>query len=93
MVEITSNGLAQELHWEKLGTYTAVGTWNGRITYRNHAGAYLYFGPTNKWMVRIHRQMLINTKYILKLTTFSQNTNMLPFHIGVEKARYLFRIY
>ena len=52
-VQIASDGLARTLHSEKLGTYIAEGVSNGRISYKNYEGAYLYFAPSNKWMVSV----------------------------------------
>ena len=58
-VHIDSNGLAKTLHSEKLGTYIAEGISNGRLLYKNHEGAYLYFAPSNKWMVSTVVYLLI----------------------------------
>ena len=52
-VNIISNGLAKILHSDKLGTYIAEGASNGRLSYKNYEGAYLYFAPSNKWMVSV----------------------------------------
>ena len=52
-VTITSTGFAKTFHSAKLGTYIADGLSNGRLSYKNYEGAYLYFAPSNTWMVSI----------------------------------------
>ena len=52
-VDITSTGFAKTFHSATLGTYIADGLSNGRVSYKNYEGAYLYLAPSNKWMVSI----------------------------------------
>ena len=87
-VNITSTGFANTFHSAKLGVYIADGLSNGRLSYKNYEGAYLYFAPSNTWMVSIgiHLKILILKKNLAwkhKMKDYKST-----FDLDIQEARY-----
>ena len=86
-VNITSTGFANTFHSAKLGVFIADGLSNGRLSYKNYEGAYLYFAPSNTWMVSIviHPKIPILKKSLVWKHGKKIKSN---FNLDIQETRY-----